>query len=196
MNIPSWTHKPINIDNLNTIQLELKPLVEKYIPECFNNTQTIHTLYFPLTREEVTAVSPAYVEMIKSTGFLDRWDISVFVATSKLALDKPDIHIDHFDPEQRCYGLNIPLFNCEGTYTIWYDATINRDPVNPKFQDLMSARLIDHDKPYTEIDRLEVSTPAWVNVCIPHAPYSDHEETRVIISARFSPEIHEYFKNP
>lgn len=196
MNIPDWTYKTTSVDNLHKIQLELKSLVEKYIPECFNGTAVTHTLYVPLTKEEVSLVSPTYVEMIKNTGFFDRWDISLFVATSKLALENPSVHIDHYDPEQRCYGLNIPLVNCEGTYTIWYDATINREPVTTEVEDLMAARLAEHDKPYTEIDRLEASTPAWVNVCIPHAPYSDHNETRVLISARFTPEIHEYFKNP
>jgi hypothetical protein len=194
MNIPSWTYKTATVNNLEKIQQELKPLVEKYVPACFDGTQTPMSEFIPLTKEEVTSYSPTYVDMIKSTGFFDRWDISLLATASKLASNIPVIHIDHVDPEQRVCGLNIPLFNCEGTYTVWYDATIEYAPIIADHPDLTSARTIKYDLPYTEIDRLDASTPAWVNVSIPHRPYSEREDTRVIISARFIPELHEYFE--
>lgn len=184
---PNWLYKPVSVDNLEAIQVELLPILYNVIPDFDNAFPTFKFI----SRNEIEKSAPLYSKFIESFGILDKWERSVIVTTN---FDhKFPIHVDHLDWKARAYGLNIPLINCDDTYTVFYDAEINMMPVNNKAHPENFARIIKKNSIATEIGRFPSSQPAWVNNSIPHTPVSKHNKPRALISARFEPEVHYLF---
>ena len=182
---PEWRYKPITVDNLEAIQEELLPVLLKEYPEF----ETGKPMFCFVLRENIEPVAPLYTKFIESFGILDRWHYSAFITTT--ADYNFPIHVDSLNWETRCYGLNIPLINCEDTYTVFYDAEIETGLEFEVSNPINSSRLIKKDTIAREIDRFCANQPAWVNIRIPHAPVSLHKKPRAIISARFRPELHD-----
>lgn len=183
---PSWFYKPVQIENLEQIQKELLTVLYKKIP----NFDTAPPLFHYTSREEVESYAPLYTAYIESLGLLDKWIASPIITTNYQY--KFPIHIDNSDWHTNCYGLNIPIINCEDTYTVWYDAEIQEErPELAKSDPKNVSRLMKPGTPTTEIARWHMKDPAWINVSIPHAPVSNHNKPRALISARFSPELHD-----
>jgi hypothetical protein len=181
---PKWLYKPIEVENLKEIQREIIPIIYKKIPNFF----TAEPQFIHIMRDEIEPFAPLYTEFIKKFGIIEQWHWCAIITTN-LGIDF-DIHVDSTDWETRCYGLNLPMVNCEGTHTVWYDAEIE----SPFFDenDFRSvARVQKANTIATEIGRWDMSKPAWINTSIPHRPESTHRRPRAIISARFDPELHE-----
>lgn len=184
---PNWLFKPVSVDNLEAIQVELITILYKEIPNFDNDRPTFHVTL----RENIEFFAPLYTKFIESFGILDRWTHSAIITTN--ADYKFPIHVDNLGWEERCYGLNLPLINCEESFTVFYDAIIDPRPMYGKENDAATARLIRKGTIATEIDRFPASQPAWVNTSIPHNPITLHNKPRAVISARFFPEVHELF---
>ena len=94
-------------------------------------------------------------------------------------------HIDTLD-----VGLNIPLSNCDDTFTVWYDAKI-LDQSFPKHVIgsplVENARIVDK-KNAVEIGRVESNRPLWLNTNVAHRPETHHDKLRMAASIRFYPE--------
>ena len=181
---PKWLYKPIEVENLKEIQREIIPIIYKKIPDFFKaEPQFIHIM-----RDEIEPFAPLYTEFIKKFGVIEQWYWCAIITTN-LGLDF-NIHVDSTEWEKRCYGLNLPIINCEGTYTVWYDAEIESTFFDDA--DFRSvARIKKPNTDATEIGRWDMSNPAWINTSIPHRPESTHKKPRAIISARFDPELHD-----
>jgi len=181
---PKWLYKTIEVNNLRAIQAEILPIVFKKIP----NFMTDRPQFMHVMRDEIEPFAPRYTEFIKQHGVIEKWHWSAIITTD-LGVDF-DIHVDSTDWKTRCYGLNIPIINCEDSYTVWYDAEIEG-----KVYDESDFRsVVRIQKPNTvanEVGRLDTSQPAWINTSIPHRPESTHKRPRAIISARFDPELHD-----
>ena len=182
---PLWRYKPITVDNLEAIQAELLPILNREYPAFETGKPT----FCFVLREKIEPFAPLYTKFIDSFGILDRWHYSAFI-TITADYNFP-IHVDSLNWQSRCYGLNIPLINCEDTYTVFYDVEIESEDVFGKSDPMNSSRIIKKDTIATEIDRMPASQPAWVNTSIPHTPVSLHNRPRAIISARFRPELHD-----
>jgi hypothetical protein len=183
---PSWFYKLIEIKNFVEIQEELKQALYQINPNFDNEIPN----YFYHPKDKLETLVPKYMEYMDSIGVLHRWRGSSIISTN-YGMKFP-IHIDSENWLEVSYGLNIPVINCEGTYTVWYDATVSTTYVDklgvPKER---MTKYIDNTKPIVEIERLEMIQPAWINVSIPHAPVSTHNKPRAIFSARFEPELHD-----
>ena len=140
-------------------------------------------------RKDIEPLVPIYCEFLKSIDLFDKWNYSAFISTN--ANIPFPIHVDSTEWETRCYGLNIPVLNCEGTYTIFYDAEIKDSLIADEADPTNSYRIIKENTIPTIIGKLESSQPAWVNISVPHAPFSTHSKPRAIFSSRFTPELHE-----
>ena len=191
---PKWCYKPVEVPNLIEIQEELKKILYVKQPS-FDEMTVPNIFYVPVKRDEIESTCPLYTKYIESTGLLDRWEFSLLsiIVGNKPERSEKGIHIDTANWQYRCYGLNLPIINCEGTYTVWYEGTLNDNPVDTSIQRLQSAKFLRTDLPHHEIARIESCNPAWVNVTIPHVPINMHGKPRAAISARFTPEVHEYF---
>jgi hypothetical protein len=105
----------------------------------------------------------------------------------------------HTDSGSQYIALNMPVINCEKSYTVWYKTTNKMDPgtkwayvkedsvlSNDKFENYLS-----YDSDYfefnssVEIDRVECTRPLWVNYKIPHRPEVEHNNLRILASFRF-----------
>lgn len=182
---PSWYFKPINVPNLSLIQSEFQTILAELI------SMEERVKYFHIDRDRIESKVPNYVAFLDSIGLLDRWIYSALVVTT--SDEEFPIHVDALDWTSRCFALNLPIQNCDDSDTVWYDAIIDADPI---FGDITSnrklARLCHHETA-TEVCRMPALTPAWVNISLPHRPVTRHSRLRAIISARFKPELHDYF---
>ena len=181
---PKWLYKPVEVDNLKEIQREIIPIIFKKIP----NFLHMPPEFIPIMREEIEPFAPCYTEFIKKHAVISQWSWCAIITTN-LDLDFP-IHVDSTDWEKRCYGLNIPVINCEGTCTVWYDTEIQGNRYDDSdFRAV--ARVQKPGAPAVEIGRWDTNKPAWINTSVPHRPVSIHRLPRAVLSARFDPEIHE-----
>jgi len=190
----SWFYKPIHIENLAEIQKELISLLySRLIPDF----DTAVPMFKRVPRFEVEPYAPLYSNFIKSLGLGSRW-VGCPIITTNYNIQFP-IHVDNVNWLENSYGLNIPIINCENTYTVWYDAEMqgsrddlnNIDPNADEYDPRHKARLVKPNTPVKEIARWHMKDPAWINVSIPHAPVSEHGKPRAVISARFIPELHD-----
>ena len=186
MNKPTWFYKPVEVPNLSLIQKEFQMILPKLIKSDEKYK------YFHIDRSLIESEVPNYVNFLKSIGLLDRWVYSAIIATDG---EEFVIHVDSLDWTERCFALNLPIQNCDDSYTIWYDAKVNVDPVPGEEKSHRKLARMCHPGTEKEICRMPANTPAWINVAIPHRPYTQHNRLRAIISARFSPELHDYFKD-
>ena len=195
---PSWCCRPVQIKNLMDIVPQLRTLLYKIKPD-FGNLKNGQIMYIPVERKLIDHDCPLYSKYIESLNLLDRWEFSLISVIgprdTDLDMDKlfNKIHVDTTNWNYRCYGLNIPIINCENTYTVWYEGTIDETEIKTDKNRLRSAKNLVPGSRYVEIHRHESSVPAWINVSIPHMPLNYHNKPRAVISARFTPEIHEYF---
>lgn len=181
---PKWFYKPLVVNNLTEIQSEVIPFIYKKISDF--DTATPQFVY--VNRDEIESTVPSYVKYIDSLGLLDKWVWCAIITTN--GEHEFPIHVDSYDWKVRCYGLNLPIINCEGTYTVWYDAEIEGEIFDKDNDPRHYARRIKPDTIATEIGRWDMSNPAWINTSIPHRPVSTHNKPRAVISARFRPELH------
>jgi hypothetical protein len=83
--------------------------------------------------------------------------------------------------------------NCENSYTIWYKVKEGVTPVIDRYGESKKMVYSFQYPPESveEIDRMESSKPAFVNVKVPHSGISFSDFVRCLISIRFKPNITE-----
>ena len=87
-------------------------------------------------------------------------------------------------------ALNIPLINCEDTYTVWYDGKL-KDQGLPTYaigSPIAEISRVADPRTVTEVGRCDSSIPHWINVNMLHRPETHHDQFRVAASVRFDPE--------
>ncbi len=171
-------YKTLNISNLDQIKEELNNVIQKDL-NGFNAGDTA----------EIKERCPSLTNYLQKINLLDRWKDTGVVVLNNNSLN---IHSDSLDP-QRIYALNIPICNCENSYTIWYKV---KDGVKPVIDGYGSPKKMIYSFQYTpegveEIDRMESSNPAFVNVKVPHSGISFSDSIRCLISLRFRPNLTE-----
>lgn len=200
-----WCYRQINtIPNLSHIQQELREYMFSIKPstELWEAT----TMFMP--KDKVYKQTPLFNEYLMSLGIFDRWAYSLLIYTNNG--ESLPIHIDSPPWNNERYALNIPVYNCESTYTVWYECDIDYDnsdiistkvvnmteysnPDNPNKD--IPARVIKNNSSYTEIDRLDSNQPAWVDYTIPHRPIANHNMPRALFSTRFRPDLSDIIDN-
>lgn len=180
---PTWRYRYVTIPNLETIQSELYEAfnivydndVNQMTPDYVFGRGYIIEEYLPKTKE-----------FLNELGILDRWAFVGFVTGNKG--ESLPLHVDTLDWKRICYGLNIPVLNCEKTYTAFYDAQVKERAYSDK--ERKTAHICDEETAI-EIDRVECDRPMWINHTIPHKPIMTHEKPRIMASLRFFPEVHD-----
>lgn len=194
-------HQISNIPNLTDIQQELYEYMLSVKPSTDTWTGTVVFLQ----KAKIYKQTPLFNEYLKSLGVFDRWYYSLLIYTNQ-GKTLP-IHVDRppWQNEHGRYGLNIPVYNCENTYTVWYedcDIDYNDEETGNAIVDMSrhvsdayykegyrTARFIKKDSSYREIDRLDSSKPAWVDYTIPHQPITNHNMPRALFTTRFVPDV-------
>jgi len=183
-NIPQWNWFPIEVENLDKIQQEILTTI-KYV---FPNYEQMPPGFYYLNNDTIKELCQNCNEFLKKINLFDRWCNTSIVTTNfgrTIA-----IHTDAENYKERSFALNIPIINCNDTYTVWYDVGTAE---TSKHETLGSIVYSDYNA--VEIDRMPSSTCAFVNVMRPHRPVTNHSNFRALVSFRFYPELFDYFKN-
>jgi hypothetical protein len=178
-------YKLIYISNTKEIQQEiLKSLLDK-----FDNLDNIPKGFSAADTSQLKKDCPALNKFLESKQLFSRW---VGTGMSFLKDSSLSIHSDSLI-KNRIYALNIPIINCDNSYTIWYRL---KDNIIPRLdfyksgkESVLSYQYKDSDT--EEICRLEINQPTVVNVKQPHRGISFSGKPRILISLRFREELTE-----
>jgi hypothetical protein len=190
---PSWLYKPIEVPNLDIIQHEFKEMFKSFGHDVFSKYDVNIA---GINKSLLEKSAPAYIQFLKEINLYDRWYSSFWAGTIGDGADKCTAHVDCADWTERSFALNIPIQNCHNSYTIWYDVEISEGIENYGLASRYPGSLGFLEKDIKgEIGRLPSTQPAFINVGLPHRPMTFHNEPRLSISTRFSPELFDYFKD-
>ena len=193
---PLWVYKPINVPKLDQIKKEFQRIHEKFYSNLMSDwvEQKLMSHLFRIDHKYVKLFAPTYIEFLKELNLYDRWLEVAFSPTVGPYNNAKEsiVHVDDYDWKVRSYALNMPVQNCHDSYTVFYKTKKSEGTrgIMPWYPD--APCFLDHELD-GELARLSADQPAWVNVNTPHRPESAHELPRLIITTRFSPEIHEFF---
>jgi hypothetical protein len=103
----------------------------------------------------------------------------------------------HIDYPSNGVALNVPILNCNDTYTVWYDAKDRIETASAYATDSWNepakSPMFD-ESTAVELDRIDSNVPHWVNIAVPHAAVCNHNKVRINASIRFSDTILNYLK--
>lgn len=184
---PDWLYQSPALDDnvLPEIQKELIKLAvhnkaNLLVP--YSSTFAVYGMG-QVQRKNIFDWCPTLIQELQRLELLDNFYWIGFVSVDSSKEFPP--HIDTLD-----VGLNIPLYNCDNTYTVWYDAKI----LDQSFPDhvigtplVKNARIVDK-KNAVEIGRVEANRPLWLNTNVAHRPETHHDKLRMAASIRFHPE--------
>lgn len=181
---PDWYYSSVHIDNLEKIQEELIALRQNA-----ENSLQKNQFYRNIFKNEVFKHCPTLKEYLESVG-LDQKFHRLILSTDKVSNDATFVHVDSYDPNVSSYSLNIPLIDCEDSYTIWY--TTERKKLNDCLNEGMNPVINYACLPLsavTEVKRFRYNAgAALLNTTILHKGYSD-KTTRTICGMRFVPKL-------
>ena len=183
---PNWLYQTPNLDEdaLSAIHKELLKLSlqtkDNLVP--YTSTFTCYG-HDHEERQKMMAMCPALKQELLRLKLLDSCFFVGFVSVHASKEFPP--HVDTLD-----VGLNIPLYNCDDTYTVWYNAKILDQPF-PDYvigtEAVRVARIVDK-RHAVEIGRVEANRPLWLNTNVAHRPETHHDKLRIAASVRFNPE--------
>lgn len=188
---PDWLCKPANLDfsKLPQIQFELIKLLKLKVPDF---TKATSQFIVPGGNIETTRKTcPTLMEE------LERLELAHMLKMIAMIMVTPDheypIHIDSTNPARMSVALNMPVLNCQNSYTIWYDAKIQYEQYVPEYvigDDIAWMAVPCDSNNAVEIARCDANVPHWVNIYRPHVPKCDHTMFRVNASLRFTADIY------
>jgi hypothetical protein len=183
-----WTHKPVTIQNLGAIQRELLSLVPSVIPDVEN----LKPAFTDISVSKVKDNLPTLCDQFNQWGILDRWQYMAFITGNRGS--SVSMHVDTLEWEQLTLALNIPVLNCDDSYTAFYNAQTLPVRKFRKNDPRYTARMCD-ESTAEEITRIQLNKPYWVNICVPHKPIMNHNNPRILASFRFGPELFDVIDN-
>ena len=192
---PDWLYFKANIafDNLEMIQKELFDL---FIEITGLDVETAASS-FNLTIDVPLIIQscPVLISLLTKVDLVDYLGGVAFIST-RIGADFP-IHVDG-DVD---FALNIPVLNCQNSYTVWYQSEIGNLKIEPEeygsIDDFSnSVALLCDSNLAREIDRINANIPHWINTNIPHQPVVLGEGFRINSSLRFKSDILQNNKPP
>lgn len=181
---PDWLHQRPNLS------VDALPAIKKELLVLFELTKELTLVpytstYMEINKDEwVEQYCPTLCKELQRLKLRDSLKILAFVS---VVIDK---HFPaHVDAESEV-ALNIPLINCDNTYTVWYDGQTQSKEFDDYLIGIESARtaIEGTTDSLIEIDRCEANVPRWINVNVLHRPETQHDKFRVAASLRFDPE--------
>lgn len=177
-------YKLVNIPNFEGIKKELSSKISLY----FKDITELNSSFYYADTNLIKKECPLLIQYLNSCNLTHRWaHTGISVLNHKKSLK---IHTDAPQRKERFYALNIPIINCENSFTIWYHHKHDNAPLYK----------IDHgdnkihyeefeDDDMVEIKRISSDNPAFVNIKLPHRGINTNELPRCLISLRFIPEL-------
>lgn len=186
----SWLYQPVNIPDvlLNIFQKEFMLVYDKFVTDLESHP-------IQLVSEENISIIPTHYPYL--FRYLKLLGIHSYIVRIGLVVLNESKVVVHTDWPATGYALNIPVLNCQGTFTAWYDAqpTKNRASIysSNSWKAVGDSPLYDSETAI-EIDRIEANKPHWINVHVPHSPVCNHNKLRVNGTIRFDDRIYNYLE--
>jgi hypothetical protein len=199
--IPDWLYQTANIkvENLELYSSELYKLVNDIVDFDTSNTR----FYAISDVQKIKRYCPKLIAELKDLGLADilAW-VGFSIINERWENQEFKIHIDPISHDS--IGLNLPVLNCKGSWTVWYSPKNVVESKLPfgeyymfdgKIADGSGAIRYD-DTGVIEIGRCSYETANWVNACIPHGVERTYKNTRIVASLRFTEDIMNFFDDP
>jgi hypothetical protein len=166
-------YKSVPVDQLKIMQDELLSMVP--------NRQRFRTDLFYLDKEPYLGMTHTR-NMMERLGLLEHVMSIATVVVDPAFNNRLPIHIDSGVPE---WSFNIPLRNCNGTYTTWYQPKTHAKSMSKEGP----GHGYDEYDPADceEIGRLEMTHPHIVNVKVPHTVINPTNKVRILCAIRLAP---------
>jgi len=187
-NKPDWCYSYVNIENLEKIKQELL-----FVQESINPSAQYQPHYVNYFKRDIAQYIPSLCDYLKKVGLYDKFFRIIFSAKKKPGEQlRSSVHVDQLS-KTFIYSLNIPLVDCEDTYTAWYSGEVElfdqtTNPFIGTNQDRMSHFGVVNEQNATEICRVETTKPMLINTTIPHRALTTRPG-RVLSCIRFVPDL-------
>jgi hypothetical protein len=173
----TWLYSRICIPNIEDIRTELIFACAELT--AMNTGVMYNPLYVNFYAPDFLPHVPKLAKFLEDNNILWRLQRCMFAKTNATVPNR--IHIDSANGAVK-YSINIPLIDCNNTYTAFYQPL-------PMTANPAKAFLIAADESTAvEIDRVECSTPLIINTNIPHMGISARP-MRQMAFLRFWPEF-------
>jgi hypothetical protein len=181
---PDWMYHQANLDT------DQFPIIQKELLKLFLITKKENIVPYTSTfveigdKELMRNTCTTLMDELRRLNLYDNFFVISFISVESTREFPP--HVDSGVD----IALNIPLINCEGTYTVWYDGKL-KDQGLPSYaigSAIAEISRVADPRTVTEIGRCDSSIPHWINVNMFHRPETHHNQFRVAASVRFDPE--------
>lgn len=187
-----WLYRPANI-SATEYNSELMDLLLSIVPDLATASGR---RFQPVDHDMFMSKCPELVKKLDQWGLKDRLsEVAIIWVNQRTHFG---IHRDFPSWRARNIALNLPIINCEDSYTVWYDALladrkseamVHLDATYGDSSYIKHTQAVEDESQAKEIGRIDSSKSYWVNVYQPHAPLVEHKKFRAIISIRFHPEL-------
>jgi hypothetical protein len=173
----AWFYSYVDIPDLDKIVAELILL-----KQTTTNIHRINEMYENVLQPNIINC-PNLEEYLRNVGLYNNLNRILFSSN----VDKKSlVHVDSYNPIFQTFSLNIPLIECENSYTAWYSTTnkilndLSRFGLSPETNFAYS-----DEADVTEVYRVEYTRPMLINTTILHRGIADNPR-RTIASIRFN----------
>ena len=180
---PDWLYHEPNIES-DVVAIIKKELLKLSVVDRPNNLVEYTSTFVAASQELTYKLCPTLIQQLDKFNLLKDFCFVAFISVVGQKEFPPHVDVG------TDVGLNIPLMNCEGTCTVWYDAKIV-DRELPEYvigSDVAHMARVCDPRTAVEIGRCDSSRPYWINTNIPHRPETHHDQFRLAASIRFQPD--------
>jgi hypothetical protein len=184
----TWLYKPVNIHPtlLNLLQQEFIRFYDKFASDLDTNPVQL------ISDDNINTIPTDYPYIFKYLKLLGIHQHLLRIGV--VVMNQPKVVV-HTDWPTTGYALNIPVLNCDNTYTAWYNANSTNNKAtmfsSESWKSVGDSPLYD-TATAVEIDRVDAAAPHWINVHVPHSPICSHNQLRLNGTIRFTEPIYEY----
>lgn len=199
--IPNWLYKPANItpEEIKLIQIEILKFLKNWCQTKNANFLSLTTQFIHINLRD--PMFGNFCTLPTVSKILSRMQITQFLFGVGFIIVNENkyfpIHIDYYDTEFMNVGLNIPILNCNGSRTVWYDSIPDDNDDMPlyvgeltKVSAAVAVNCIQDN--VKEIGSIDANVPHWINIAVPHAPRCNHSKLRINASLRFNTMEHDF----
>lgn len=186
--------KAVTLSNLGLIQQQLSELISDSTDQRFQ--QKKHHTFLDMPPDFYKSIVP----LVQAVETVRPWSDVEYIAIIKTVPGIIDIHVDTDveyivqgryvpGPPEAKWALNIPIANCDDTYTCVYKLKPGRQarravhPINKFLHNVYVLEDLD------EVGRYYLHSAAFFNTSEIHRPVNNTDQDRVVLSIRFNTDL-------
>ena len=149
------------------------------------------TFFNPVGAARVYDAIPSLRDLFARHNITDLHSMAVIrVLPASVAPNFP--HTDVMPSPNQKVAINWPVFNCEDTYTCFYEEKADANPQLVKLSNGLPYKKYSYDD-VTEIHRIKINKPVALRYDVLHAVVNETQHVRVTVSFRFNSNHWELF---